>query len=280
MSSPASPMEFGCEGHEMNVPVVLACLLCVGPVFAAISVPADALLPDDSSIAQGHDFLKIIGAALKIAPKSEFEATQDHEKRVKRDAAQPVYGSVTVSGQLALRLGLASTDGHAAAYYKFDPEQQQLFACLPYSALRYAMTDRRVISDATPVRIAEKVTVTGSYVGRNAFNTTLRVRRQTLRAVDVLVLVASLRRECTEPMQMTSGDARRLLPTAILVIVGHLESPFSKMFETLGSSPTIQNPVDEHSFIVEAPFVADELVMVSPTDGIIFRQPAPPTAKP
>ncbi len=247
---------------------------------AGLSVPADALPPDDPSIAQGHDFIPLLNAALKIKAKSEFESGDEYRSRREQEASMSVYGSVSVRSKLALRLGVASSDKYdaRAAYYKFDAEKQQLSACLPFSALGFASTERMTISRATKVRLAENIKVTGTYTGRNAFNVAVKVRRQTLRAVDLYVPVASLSQECAPSVAMSSVDARRLLKSAVMVVVGHLEPPFAKQVEFTGN-PQIDNPIDEHAFIVEAPFVADELVLVSPSDGVIYRQPAPPPAQ-
>lgn len=245
---------------------------------AALNTNADSLGPEDRAIAQGNDFVALFALGRKSKPKTEFETTDAYAARIAEEGDSLRIGAVRLGGSLALRVGkITSNSFDAPLYYEYDADRRALSLCLHFSYPRYLDT-KGGITEAAPFRVVEKVTPAGTYVGRNAYGVSVRIRKQYLVAMDVLLPVASVPNHCSTPNVVTPEEAKLLLPGAIAVIVGHATPPFVRNVKSHDEA-TISEPVDQYSTIDEMGFVADELILVHPIGGVFYREKAPPPAR-
>lgn len=238
-----------------------------------LTVPADTLDATDAAIGRGHDVAKLMAAAMKFKPKSEFESAADFAERATRFGEQTVYGSVRLAGKVALNVGLIESHENTRGYgYKYDADAGQLSVCAPTTGLRY-ITAGQSTYNAEPMWLWKKVVKNGSYVGRNAFGVRVNVQKQILVGARVLVPVGSYRSNCAKSIEMPSAEARRVVYGASLILVGRFTPPFGERYEDLDKA-TIDDPIEQVTSVDEAPFLVEEVVLVS-RGAIVYRQPAP-----
>lgn len=239
-----------------------------------LEVPADQLASSDPSIERGHDLLRIVRAATKIAKRSEFESAITYASRIAEAGASSVYGTVAVGSFLAVNLGPAKSQGYGSGIgYKYNSDKQTLEMCMAHSGLRTIELSGKH-HRAFEVPLLTRQTDMGNYLAQNAFGTAVRVTRRTTAAIRLLVPVAFTGQPCSAPLDMPASDAAKLLPNATMVMVGQLVPPFAETWKGT-TDPTIQRPILEAQTLTDAYFVPSELLLVH-KGAIVYRNPAPP----
>lgn len=245
-----------------------------------LTIPADAIAPDDASIERGHDLAKIIAAASKLPEKTEFETIQSFQQRTDPMVDSVVYGTVKISSLLSVKVAATSDSTAGSVYYKYDAEKGMVRVCFPFAfgnnlyGFKDTALGRNLQTFGLPVWKNSRKS--GTYTGQNALGVKVRVTRWTVARADLQMPLASYPSECSESTPLPNSEAARVLPDASIVLLGRLVAPYTA-FEESRTEPTLNSP-DEIRELQQMALFAPAQVLIVGKGRIIYRG-IPPIAR-
>ena len=165
----------------------------------------------------GHDLRKIyeaLNTRLK-KQKSEFETTAEFNERIERENKLPLLGSINMTDHFALLVKAEST-------YNADKKSMEISLPLAYSFSR---------KFSQGIKVQEKVSRDGEYVGSNIFGATVTVTESYTDGTVLVVNNSSAYRASYENMYFTLNDvsvenAKQTKGNLSIICVFKLDSPF------------------------------------------------------
>lgn len=183
---------------------------------------------------KGHNCTRLVTAAKRLKlSKDEFETTQAYEARVRDSSNLPVFGSLTLGSNIAIKGSTPS--------FKYDPENQLLE--LNYPVLH---SKQRVGSESVNWDVIEILSIKeSSYIGSNAYGATTRVSKKDSKVCGAILLWdrSSVHLIRFPLRQVTPDTARELKDNISVFHVGKLAPPFFQEVSS-GTTPTRDSPWD------------------------------------
>ncbi|RZL40146.1 MAG: hypothetical protein EOP35_01690 [Rubrivivax sp.] len=212
--------------------------------------------PDGAQLVRGHDFKRIIQAALSFKQKDQFETTEAFDIRRAAWETKAIYGSVTPTSLLSVSAGHASTEEDRTLFYRYDADSQRLELCLT--------------GFPRAIEVDSRTTPLGTYVGKNAFGVAKTVYRSTVESYRVEMPYADYKPNCQDGALLAPSVARVVLHGASFAVVGKLMPPYAETRVDY-TSPTVKEPVERKYITHDARFEPAYFALVAKDGRLIAR---------
>ncbi len=189
----------------------------------------------------GHDFVSLYKALNKIAPRSEFETSDDYEQRLLALSSKPLIGTLTISSLFAFTVNELKIS--------YDADRQTL--TVAFSG-EYGERDSAIFD------LSSYYEKKGSYIGVNAFNRKVQIQqglklKYSVQFPNCKHKYSLLGRQEYDSMIVNHSletsfiidpdSAKKSKKTIALLIIGKLRPPFAES-KKYKSEPKIDYPYD------------------------------------
>lgn len=208
---------------------------------------------------RGHDIASIVSALValdKVETKSEFETTDQFEKRQQLAQHKPILGSLRVDSTLAFVVP-ATSDNHSAGFHaQYDADSKLMHISLQFSSTTFYLEPGNPTFDT--LELERKVLSQAKYVGSNAFGVQKTVTSSLQREYGIALApdTEGISSQPEQPMLkfdigMGAEEARSVKQRLGMLIVCFIRQS-KPLKDVSGREATIDDPfeyADEESYI-------------------------------
>lgn len=201
-----------------------------------VSEPFNPTLENLPTQFRAHDIQGILEAAAahKPKPRSEFESSDDYEKRITDPKAFDIYGRISSGSLLAFSVTPETIE--------YDVDKQTFRVVLPTSRM---LNDGTGLYPFVPVHI-EQIR-TGQYEASNSFGVTRAVSaiklRQSGLGIKVVNLIPENGTRHARTVAIPKDQAQEAKANVRFLLVGRTQTPYVTTYRER-DEPTLDNPVE------------------------------------
>ena len=235
---------------------------------------------------QGHDVEALYAALQKIRPKGEYETSAAYKERLEAVRSTSLYGSVLGSSAIAVIMpktdilvgdeeGFSWTYDADKAVLRLRVKNFERGGAFTSSGTGFSDRSLNWCDDCPPVlTVSSHVVDSGYYEGQTALGVWSGIRKHYVVGYGLTIDPWDVNTDYDLPLPVS--EAKLIRPNLRLVVVGHLEPPWTSPTQEVWHEPTLDDPVNKDVKVHVIMFQPEQLWIVDIKSGEILMKIAGP----